>query len=94
MNDLDKIKTLLFKIQRAYGQERSIYIGQLQDMVWEDKPPGDEDVNDILTDLAGDLNFYEPVEKDRDESLGYYDDERLDEIVGTAIERIETYLSK
>lgn len=56
MNDLDKIKTLLFKIQRTYGQERSIYIGQLQDMVWEDKALGYE-VNDILTDLAGDLIF-------------------------------------
>ena len=46
----------------------------------------------FLQDLAGDLNFYEPVERDRDSALGYYDDSRLLELTGAALKKIESFL--
>ena len=38
----------------------------------------------FLQELAGDLNFYEPIERDRDTALGYYDDKQLLALTGKA----------
>jgi len=91
---LHDIKFLLDKILRTYAGERTIVIRQLQDKIWDEPGVQDEELMSILTDLASDLNFYEPVERDRDESLGYYDDEKLNILVNKAIEKIDSYLSK
>jgi hypothetical protein len=64
-------KILLDKILRTYASERSIVIRQLQDKIWDEPGVQNEEVMSMLTDLASDLNFYEPEERDRDESLGY-----------------------
>ena len=89
---LKELATLLNKIERTYASERSKTIGQLQNKIWDEPALQNEELY-FLQDLAGDLNFYEPVERDRDLALGYYDDNRLLELTGAALKRIESLLA-
>lgn len=91
MLQLKEIATMLHKIERTYASERLKTIGQLQNKIW-DEPALQNDELYFLQDLAGDLNFYEPLEKDRDASLGYYDDDRLLELTSVAFKKIEPLL--
>jgi hypothetical protein len=81
---LKEVIALLEKIERTYAAERSKAIAEIQNKIWDDPALQDESL-DFLQYLAGDLNFYEPVERDRDTALGYYDDDRLLELTGDAI---------
>ena len=92
MLQLKEIATMLNKIERTYASERSKTIGQLQNKIWDEPVLQNEELY-FLQDLAGDLNFYEPVEKDRDASLGYYDDDRLLELTSAALKKIESLLA-
>lgn len=92
MRQLKEIQVLLNKIERTYASERSEIIGQLQNKIW-DEPELQEEELYFLQDLAGDLNFYEPVEKDRDAALGYYNDDKLLELTGVALKKIEALLA-
>jgi len=89
---LKELVVLLNKIERTYASERSKAIGQLQNKIWDEPALQNEELY-FLQDLAGDLNFYEPVERDRDLALGYYDDNRLLELAGAALKRIESLLA-
>ena len=82
---------LLNKIERTYASERSKTIGELQNKIW-DAPELQNEELDFLQELAGDLNFYEPIERDRDTALGYYDDDRLLELTGAALKKTESFL--
>jgi hypothetical protein len=93
MKKLKGIEVLLNKIERTYASERSETISQLQNKIWGEAELQDEELY-FLQDLAGDLNFYEPVEKDRDVALGYYDDDRLLELTGAALKKIEALLAR
>jgi hypothetical protein len=92
MEQLKEIAGLLQKIERTYGAERSKTIGQLQDKILDD-PELQTDELYFLQELAGDLNFYEPYEPHRDVSLGYYGDDRLLELTGAALKKIEEVLN-
>ena len=83
---------LLNKIERTYASERSKTIGQLQNKIW-DEPELQNEKLYFLQDLAGDLNFYEPMEKDRDVTLGYYDDGRLLQLIAAALKKTEALLN-
>ena len=89
---LKEVIALLNKIERTYASERSKTIGELQNKIWDEPELQNEELY-FLQDLAGDLNFYEPVERDRDAALGYYDDDRLLELTGTALKKIESFLA-
>ena len=89
---LKELATLLNKIERTYASERLKTIGELQNKIWDEPALQNEELY-FLQDLAGDLNFYEPVERDRDTALGYYDDDRLLELSGAALNKIETFLA-
>jgi hypothetical protein len=89
---LRKVVVLLNEIERTYASERSNTIGQLQNKIWDEPELQSEELY-FLQDLAGDLNFYEPVEQDRDTALGYYDDDRLLELTGAARKKIEFLLA-
>ena len=89
---LKEVVTMLNKIERTYASERSKTIGQLQNKIWDEPELQNEELY-FLQDLAGDLNFYEPMEKDRDAGLGYYDDDRLLELTGAALKKIDSLLS-
>jgi hypothetical protein len=92
MKPLKEIQVLLNKIERTYASERSESISQLQNKIWDEPELQNEELY-FLQELAGDLNFYEPVEKDRDEALGYYDDDRLLELTGSALKKTEALLA-
>ena len=89
---LKEVIALLNKIERTYASERSKTIGQLQNKIWDEPELQNEELY-FLQDFAGDLNFYEPIEKDRDTALGYYDDDRLLELTGAALKNIESFLA-
>ena len=93
MEQLKEIAALLQKIERTYAAERSKTIGELQDKILDD-PQLQTDELYFLQELAGDLNFYEPFEPDRDTALGYYDDDRLLEITDAALRKIEDFLAR
>jgi hypothetical protein len=88
---LKELSALLNKIERTYASERSKTIGQLQNKIWDEPALQNEELY-FLQDLAGDLNFYEPVERDRDSALGYYDDDKLLELTGATLKKIESLL--
>jgi hypothetical protein len=73
----------LERIERSGGENRKIAIGELQEKIW-DEEIADVEMSEFLSNLATDLNFYEPFEPDRTEDLGYYDDLKLDEMVKAA----------
>ena len=89
---LKEVIALLNKIERTYASERSKTIGQLQNKIWDEPELQNEELF-FLQDLAGDLNFYEPIEKDRDIALGYYDDDRLLELTTVALKKIESLIT-
>lgn len=88
------IKELLIKITRTYASERAKYISDFQNKIWDELSLEDEDLQQYLTDVAGDLNFYETDARDRNEALGYYGDPRLNEIIKGAIEKVDLFLNK
>ena len=92
MVKLKEVVTMLDKIERTYAAERSKTISQLQNKIWDEFELQNEQLY-FLQDLAGDLNFYEPIERDRDAALGYYDDGRLLELTTTASKKIESILA-
>lgn len=92
MLQLKELVTLLHKINRTYASERLKTIGELQNIIWDAPEFQTEELN-FLQDLAGDLNFYEPVEKDRDEALGYYGDDRLLELAAAALNKINSLMA-
>ena len=92
ITQLKELAALLNKIERTYASERSKTIGELQNKIWDEPALQNEDLY-FLQDLAGDLNFYEPIEKDRDIALGYYDDDKLLELTGAALKNIESFLA-
>jgi len=89
---LKEVIALLNKIERTYASERSKTIGQLQNKIWDEPQLQNEELY-FLQDLAGDLNFYEPIERDRDVALGYYDDSRLSELTEAALKKTESFLA-
>ena len=92
ITQLREVEALLNKIDRTYASERSKTIGELQNKIWDEPELQNEELY-FLQDLAGDLNFYEPVEKDPDIALGYYDDDRLSELIREALKNIESFLA-
>ena len=89
---LKEVIDLLNKIDRTYASERSKTIGQLQNKIWDEPELQNEELY-FLQDLTSDLNFYEPIERDRDAALGYYDDSKLSELTDAAVKKIESFLT-
>ena len=59
-------------------------IKKFQDEVWDD-----ENINEILSELAYDLDFYEPNREWRKEAPSYYGDDRLKIVIKTAIKKLQ-----
>ena len=92
MVQLKEVVIMLNKIERTYASERSKTIGQLQNKIWDEPELQNEELY-FLQDLAGDLNFYEPIEKDRDITLGYYDNDKLLELTADALKKIKPLIT-
>ena len=93
MEKIREIQALLNRIEFTYAAERLLIIHQLQEKIWDEPGVENEELHSLLDDLASDLNFYEPVERDRDESLGYYGDERLLGLIAAMQNNIEALLN-
>jgi len=65
-------------------QNRSVLIKEFQELIWNDNNP-----NEILSELAYDLDFYEPNEEWRKQDISYYGDERLEEEIKSVIKKIK-----
>lgn len=68
---------------------RKQLIRNFQEKIWNADKIGDEEENKILSELAYDLDFYEPDETLRKEDLSYYGDERLEEEVKSVLEKLK-----
>ncbi len=68
---------------------RKRLVSDFQKLIWND-----ENSNEILSELAQDLDFYEPNEELRKESSSYYGDDRLEEEIKSAIQRLKAQYSK
>lgn len=86
---INKVKNLLAEAQTSSLERRMSCIKELQNMIWDDGTIQDESVNDILTDIAYELDFYEPNEEWRRESPSYYGEERLKQEIQTALQKLE-----
>jgi hypothetical protein len=87
---IDRLKKLLDEALNSSGEIRIKAIKEFQDIVWDDTSIQNEDINDILTDTAYILDFYEPNENWRKESPNYYDDGRLEEEIKSAIQKLDS----
>ena len=88
---LQDIKGLLAKAQSSNGEERVSCIQNIQNIIWNDETIEDEYLNDILTDIAYILDFYEYNKEWRKEAPNYYGDEKLDQELKYAIAKLEEY---
>ncbi|RKR09644.1 hypothetical protein C8C83_1287 [Flavobacterium sp. 90] len=91
---LKKLKEILCKALLMSGNERVLYVKKFQNIVWDDHSIKKEELNDILTDIAYLLEFYESNEILRKESRKCYGDEQLEYILKKGIEKIELYTKK
>jgi hypothetical protein len=66
-------------------QNRQSLIKQFQEQIWNN-----ERSSEILSELAYDMDFYEPNGALRIGEPNYYDDERLEEEIRNAIEKLKT----
>ena len=90
MEKIYQLRNILEKAFKTEGQERFDNINFFLKEVWEDEAITDEKINDLLTDIAYDLEFYEPSNGDWsiDTSI-YYDGEKMDRMLDEANASIE-----
>ena len=74
---------ILEKILRD-KQNRSALIKEFQEIIWNS-----DNASEILSELAYDLDFYEPNEEWRKEDISYYGDERLEEEIKSVIQKLK-----
>jgi hypothetical protein len=63
---------------------RKRYIFEFQELIWND-----ENANEILSELAFDLDFYEPDDELRKEDPSYYGDDKLVEVLKSAMQKYQ-----
>ncbi len=89
MEKIHEIKELLHKIQRTNAGQRAEVITIVQNMIWDESNEFSDEMQQVLSDLAGDLNLYEDDIGDRDEKLGYYGEPGLTQVINTALKKID-----
>ncbi len=88
---LNQLIEILNNVQNTSGLERVNKMKKFQEIVWDDETIQDETLNDILSTLAYDFDYYEPDKKMRDEDSSYYGDEQLSEEIKTGLEKLKRY---
>lgn len=86
---INKLKELLDEALSSSQEKRIKAIKDFQNIVWDDTSIQDEELNDILTDTAYILDFYEPNEEWRKEDPSYYGDDRLEKEIKIAIQKLQ-----
>jgi hypothetical protein len=73
---------ILEKILREVGNRKNL-ISEFQELIWNDP-----NSNDIFINLAYELDFYEPNVELRKEDASYFGDERLEEEIIEALNKL------
>lgn len=79
----------LNKILEEKEPVRAELIKTFQNKVLNDETIEDESLNEILTELAFDLDFYEPNEEWQQEDNSFYGTERLAEVLKSALQKLQ-----
>jgi hypothetical protein len=79
----------LYKILSEREPVRIELIKSFQNEVWDNESIKNETLNEILSGLAYDLDFYEPNEEWRKEDPSYYGDDRLEKEIKIAIQKLQ-----
>ena len=88
--EIDSIKNLLHLIQNEELPGRVNNIKTFQQLVWNNEfITKNALVDDILLDLAYDLDFYEPNPDWRKEDISFYGEDRLVENIQKTLQAIE-----
>jgi len=69
-------------------------IKSFQTKIWSDELVDDDYLSEILTELAYDLDFYEPDIVLRKEDGSFYDNKRLKEIINNGIGKINGHIKR
>lgn len=89
---LTEIKEILLRISHTYGSSRLEYISKLQDIIWNDTSITDINLLAELSEFSSDLNFYEPDIRDRSEENGYYGDAKLNLLLASMSDKVNSAL--
>lgn len=82
---IDKLNQIL----SSEGSERKKLVKEFQEQIWDERTNLDNPVFDILSELAYDLDFYEPDENLRSEDGSYYSDDKLEVEIASALKKLE-----
>jgi hypothetical protein len=88
---INQLVEILLSAHISRGTERINHIRKFQEIVWNDKSVEDESLNNFLSTLAYDFDFYEPNKAIKNEDLSYYGDERLIEEIKMGLEKLKKY---
>lgn len=88
---INQLIELLSAVQQTAGQARVDGVKKFQEIVWNDETIQDETLNDILSTIAYDLDFYEPDDEKRKEDTSYYGDERLNAEIKSGLKKLKEY---
>ncbi|MEJ7677491.1 MAG: hypothetical protein WKG06_06390 [Segetibacter sp.] len=86
---INKLKELLGEVLSSSGEGRIKAIKEFQSIIWDDTSIHDESLNDVLTDAAYILDFYEPNNEWRKEDPSYYGEDRLEEEIKSMIQKLK-----
>lgn len=93
---LNEIKEKLHEIlNEKPGKGRGELVTKFDDMIFLcDDLKVDEDIEDVLVELAWDLEYYVSDPQWREEDPSYYGDERLEQEINEALQKIEVLRNK
>jgi hypothetical protein len=87
MNLIPEIKSLLAQALANPLINRKEIVKTIQSKIWNNNTYIDIKMNEFLTELAHDLDFYEPNEEWRKEDHAYYGEDRLNELIKEGLEK-------
>lgn len=82
---INKLKEII----ASHGLERKKLIQEFQESIWSGEIHKDDPIYEILSELAYDLDFYEPNERLRLEDSSFYGDKRLSSEILAVLKKIE-----
>jgi len=86
---VEKLVTLLLAAL-SHPETRASKVSEFQEAVWNsDEEAGNDAVCEVLSDLAYDLDYYEPDPVIRSEDPAYYGDDRLVKEIVRALHRLK-----
>lgn len=92
MKGIHELIALLNQILKSEISDRSKLINEFQKEIWDSGSVGDTHLDEILSEIAYDLDFYEPNEEWQKEFLSYYGNEKLTELLNSRLSLLQRFL--